>query len=91
MFGEDVHVNEWKIFLSLSIISYSYKNDKWQRTCLIVKQASTVYRSAQLTPHRFFFITPSVQRPHFRNKTMQFLHGSTEQNLQITGFRFDFA
>jgi hypothetical protein len=49
MFGEDMDVNEFNIFLSLLTISYSsfffffiydYKNDKWQITCLIVKQAS---------------------------------------------------
>jgi hypothetical protein len=49
MFGEDIDVNEFNIFLSLLTISYSsfffffiydYKNDKWQITCLIVKQAS---------------------------------------------------
>jgi hypothetical protein len=56
-----VHVNECNIFFRLSNISHSYKNDKWQRTCLI---GFGVYHSAQLTPH-LLFLTISVRCPGY--------------------------
>jgi hypothetical protein len=59
MFGEDVHVNECNIFLSLSTISYSYENDKWQRTCLIVKQA-WAYIVLRHIPFFFYYSTASI-------------------------------
>jgi hypothetical protein len=48
----------------LSRLLFLYLNDKWQRTCFIVKQASAyLYRSTQLRHIPFFFITISVGWP----------------------------